>query len=145
MTPSAAYATGFATEAASACVFTTTATGWFEVTVTAYCLLSVRPGAPRLKSFEFGSIGFERPESMVRPIVTGTPVPSKVRNVACTDATPSPRFWMMNGVTNRPKRRRVMFGRYTVFAPALKPSYDRASARVPLPWCSFTTPTTVEP
>jgi len=60
-----------------------------EVTVTAYCLLSVRPGAPRLKSFEFGSIGLDRPESIVRPMVTGTPVPSKVRKVACTDATPS--------------------------------------------------------
>src|SRR6266545_926052 len=70
---------------------------------------------------------------------------SNVRNVACTEAMPSPRFWMMNGVTKRPKKRRVMFGRYTVFAPDVKPSYESASARSPLPWCSFTTPTTVEP
>src|SRR5882762_7556035 len=145
VTPSAAYATGFATVAASAWVLTTTATGWFEVTVTTYCLLSVRPGAPRLKSLEFGSIGFARPASIVRPIVTGEPEPSNVRNVACTEATPVPMFWMMNGVTKRPKRRRVMFGRYTVFAPAVKPLYESASARLPVPWCSLTTPTTVEP
>src|SRR5688500_10826834 len=107
--------------------------GWVEVTVTAYCLLSVRPGAPSWKSFEFGSIDFDRPGSMTRLIVTGAPVPSKVRNVDCTLAVAVPRFWMMNGVTKRLKRRRVMFGRYTVVAPAVKPLYESASARAPVP------------
>jgi len=64
--PSVADATGWATFAASACVLTTTATFCVEVTVTAYCLLSVRPGAPRLKSSELGSMGFARPGSIVR-------------------------------------------------------------------------------
>src|SRR6266542_2320546 len=145
MTPSVAYATGFATVAASACVFTTTATGWVDVTVTAYCLLSTRPGAPSSAASEFGSIGFERPGSMARRMVTGEPVPSKVRNVDCTEATFVPRGGMMKGVTKRPKRRRVMFGRYTVIAPEVKPLYESASARLPVPWCSLTTPTTVEP
>ena len=51
---------------------------------------------------------------------------------------------MMIGVT-KPKKRRVMFGRKTLFAPPEKPSYDIASARSLTPWCSLTTLTTVEP
>src|SRR2546428_4122677 len=109
--PSVADATGFGLFALSACVFTTTAMGWFDETVTAYCLLSVRPGAPRLKSSESGSIGFARPGSIVRGITIVGPLPSKARKLAVTDAVDDPRFWMMNGVSKRPKNFRVMFGR----------------------------------
>src|SRR2546427_12524385 len=59
---------------------------------------------------------------------------------------------MMNGVTKpaEPARqptqkRRVTFGRKTLVAPPEKPSYERASARAPTPWCSFTTLTALEP
>src|SRR5438876_9956655 len=109
--PSVADATGCATLALSACVFTTTATGWFDATVTAYCLLSVRPGAPRAMSSESGSIGFARPGSIVRGITTVGPVPSNEQKVEVTDAVDDPRFWMMNGVSKRPKNLRMMFGR----------------------------------
>src|SRR3990170_4903918 len=37
------------------------------------------------------------------------------------------------------------YGRPTVVAPCTRPTYDSASARVPAPWCSFTTETTCEP
>jgi hypothetical protein len=47
----------------------------------------------------------------VRGITIVGPVPSKDRNVEVTDAVEVPRFWMMNGVSNRPKNFRVMFGR----------------------------------
>src|SRR5216683_7239900 len=120
--PSVDEATGFATVGLSACVFTTTATGWLADTVTAYCLLSVRPGAPRLMSSESGSIGFALPGSIVRGMTTVGPVPSNDLKLAVTDAVEDPRFWMMNGVSKRPKNLRVMFGRYTVFAPLVKPS-----------------------
>src|SRR5437773_11723723 len=56
--PSVDEATGCATVGLSAWVFTATASGWFEDTVTAYCLLWVRPGAPSAMSSESGSIGF---------------------------------------------------------------------------------------
>ena len=92
MIPSVAEATGFATLALSACVLTTTATGWFADTVTAYCLLSVRPGAPRLMSSESGSIGFARPGSIVRGMTMVGPVPSKDLKLAVTDAVDDPRF-----------------------------------------------------
>src|SRR5438477_3572608 len=111
VTPSVDQATGFATFALSAWVFTTTATGWFADTVTAYCLLSVRPGAPRAMSSESGSIGFARPGSMVRGMTMVGPVPSNVLKLAVTDAVDDPRFWMMNGVSKRPKNFRVMLGR----------------------------------
>src|SRR6266513_5616792 len=105
--PSVDQATGLATFALSACVFTTTATGWFEATVTAYCLLSVRPGAPRVMLSESGSIGFARPGSIVRGITIVGPVPSNDLKLAVTDAVDDPRFWMMNGVSKRPKNFRV--------------------------------------
>src|SRR5438552_17830636 len=101
--PSVADALGFATLALSAWVFTTTATGWFDATVTAYCLLSVRPGAPRAMSSESGSIGFARPGSIVRGMTTVGPVPSNERKVEVTDAVDAPRFWMMNGVSEGPE------------------------------------------
>ena len=109
--PSVAAATGCSTLALSACVFTMTPTSWFDETVTAYCLLSVRPGAPRLRSSESGSICFARPESIVREITMVGPVPSKDLNVAVTAAVDVPRFWMTIGVSKRPKNFRVMFGR----------------------------------
>ena len=84
---------------------------WFEVTVTAYCLLSVSPGAPRFGSSESGSIGFARPGSMVRWMTTVGPTPSNGLKLALTDAISPPRFWMMNGVSKTPKNFRVMFGR----------------------------------
>src|SRR2546426_2342072 len=104
-------ATGWATVGLSAWVFTTTATGWFDDTVTAYCLLSVRPGAPSAMSSESGSIGFARPGSIVRGMTIVGPVPSKDLKLAVTDAVDDPRFWMMNGVSKSPKNLRVMFGR----------------------------------
>src|SRR3979411_132827 len=125
--PSVADATGLATLALSAWVFTTTATGWFDDTVTAYCLLSVRPGAPRAMSSESGSIGLALPGSIVRGMTMVGPVPSNDLKLPVTDAVDDPRFWMMNGVSKRPKNFRVMFGRYTVFAPVVNPSYDSAS------------------
>src|SRR2546423_12118545 len=97
--PSVNDATGWTTVGLSDCVFTTTATGWFEDTVTAYCLLSVRPGAPRVMLSESGSIGLARPGSIVRGITIVGPVPSNERKVAVTDAVDVPRFWMMNGVS----------------------------------------------
>src|SRR6266566_8256403 len=109
--PSVDQATGLATFALSAWVFTTTATGWFADTVTAYCLLSVRPGAPSAMSSESGSIGFARPGSIVRGMTMVGPVPSNDLKLAVTDAVDDPRFWMMNGVSKRPKNFRVMFGR----------------------------------
>src|SRR5437660_12680324 len=115
--PSVDEATGCATVGLSACVFTTTATGWFEDTVTAYCLLSVRPGAPRAMSSESGSIGFALPGSIVRGMTMVGPVPSNDLKLAVTDAVDDPRFWMMNGVSNRPKTFSEMFGRERVSAP----------------------------
>src|SRR5437879_12778216 len=88
--PSVDDATGCATVGLSACVFTTTATGWFAETVTAYCLLSVRPGAPRARSSESGSIGFALPGSIVRGMTTMGPVPSKDLKLAVTDAVDDP-------------------------------------------------------
>src|SRR5438445_11867575 len=109
--PSVADATGFATLALSACVLTTTATGWFDETVTAYCLLSVRPGAPSAMSSESGSIGFALPGSIVRGMTIVGPVPSNDLKLEVTDAVDDPRFWMRNAVSKRPKTFRVMFGR----------------------------------
>ena len=51
---------------------------------------------------------------------------------------------MMNGVWN-PKKRRTMFGSDTVVAPLEMPLYESASARAPVPACSFTTETIVDP
>ena len=39
------------------------------------------------------------------------PVPSNDLKLEVTDAVDDPRFWMMNGVSKRPKNFRVMFGR----------------------------------
>src|SRR5258705_7747863 len=97
--PSVADATGCGLLGLSGWVLTTTASGWLDDTVTAYCLLSVRPGAPRAMSSESGSIGFARPGSIVRGITIVGPVPSNERNVEVTDAVDDPRFWMMNGVS----------------------------------------------
>src|SRR2546423_15027990 len=106
--PSVADATGFATLALSACVLTTTATGWFADTVTAYCLLSVRPGAPRAMSSESGSIGFALPGSIVRGMTMVGPTPSNLLKLAVTDAVDDPRVWMMKGVWKRPENFRAM-------------------------------------
>src|SRR5207237_9176449 len=51
---------------------------------------------------------------------------------------------MMNGVWN-PKKRRTMFGSDTVVAPLETPLYESASARAPVPACSFTTETIGDP
>src|SRR5439155_25744867 len=90
--PSVDDATGCGLVGLSACVLTTTATGWFAETVTAYCLLSVSPGAPKLMSSESGSIGFARPGSIVRGMTMVGPVPSKDLKLAVTDAVDDPRF-----------------------------------------------------
>src|SRR2546428_487132 len=92
VTPSVDHATGCATVGLSACVLTTTATGWFDETVTAYCLLSVRPGAPSAMSSESGSIGFALPGSIVRGMTIVGPVPSNDLKLAVTDAVDDPRF-----------------------------------------------------
>ena len=51
---------------------------------------------------------------------------------------------MMNGVW-KPKKRRTMLGSDTVVAPLETPLYESASARAPVPACSFTTETIVDP
>src|SRR5439155_16478585 len=100
VTPSVDPAIGAAVPGASFCVLTTTATGCDALTVTAYCLPLVRPGAPRFGSSELGSIGFARPASTVRVMTIGPLLPSNGRNVAVAVVAAVPRFWMMNGVTN---------------------------------------------
>src|SRR2546428_2181185 len=92
----------------------------------------------------FGSMNCDLPGSMTRmKLCVGAP-PPRATNCAVAVVVAAPRFWMMIGVT-KPKKRRVMFGRKTLFAPAEKPSYDIASARSVTPWCSLTTLTTVDP
>ena len=80
---------------------------------------------------------------MIR-MIAGPAPPPRCTNCAVAVVVAAPRFWMTIGVT-KPKKRRVTLGRKTLFALPVKPSYDMASARTSVPWCSLTTLTTGEP
>src|SRR5437773_10106257 len=97
--PSVLYASGGVSERASFCVFTTTLTGWLEVTVTAYCLPSMRPGAPTSLSSEFGSTNLLAPAGIDRWTVTLGAVPSEGMNRAVTAGDARRGFWTMHAVT----------------------------------------------
>src|SRR2546428_3933281 len=121
--------------------------GWSAVTVTAYALPSWSP------SVLFGSTNFDLPGSMMSgAMLNGAAVLPRSANCTFTVVVAVPRFCMMKGVTkpvppprHPAQKRRVMFGRKTLLAPAEKPSYESASARLPTPWCSFTTLTIAAP
>src|SRR5207249_11874591 len=112
----AEYITGAPTVGASLCVFTMTLRGWLALTVTAYCVWSMRSIS------EFGSMNCERPGSICR-VMLAVLVPSNEMNDAVAVVPAVPTFWMMIGVT-KPEKRRTMFGSETFAAPELAPTYE---------------------
>ena len=95
---------------------------------------------------EGSAIGFtnrDAPGAMTRVSVVVF-VPSRLTKRAVTFAFNVPRFCTTK-VVSHPDASFATYGSASLCAPAVRPTYDSASAVAPEPWCSFTTATISDP